>query len=245
MKLPATLQEQALAHAVESYPKESCGLVVVVKGRRRYWPCENLAETPDEHFVISPLDYAAAEDQGAIVAVIHSHPVTNPSPSPADRVACEKSGIPWHIVNPLTKEWGFCQPEGFQLPYVGREFSFGVVDCWTLVQDYYRQEYGVLLNDYERRDDFWLKGENLYVDNLPKEGFSPIPVMDVEPGDLILMQLGSPLPNHAAIYLGDQIILHHLQGRLSSRDVYGRGYYAKNTVSGYRHENRQSLRQAA
>lgn len=78
----------------------------------------------------------------------------------------------------------------------------------------------------------------MYVDNLPNEGFKPIPVEDVQPGDLILMQLGSPLPNHAAIYLGDQIILHHVQNRLSSRDVYGKGYYAKNTVSGYRHENR-------
>lgn len=238
MSLPPTIKKQILVHSVDSYPNECCGLIIVVKGRKRYRPCKNLAETPDEHFILDPLDYAAAEDLGEVVAVVHSHPKSNPAPSQADRVACEKSGLPWYIVNPLTEQWGYCEPEGFELPYVGREFSFGIVDCWTLVRDYYQREYGIALHDYDRRDGFWLRGENMYVDNLPNEGFRPIPVDDVQPGDLILMQLVSPLPNHAAIYLGDQIILHHIQNRLSSRDVYGRGYYANNTVSGYRHEGR-------
>ena len=51
------------------------------------------------------------------------------------------------------------------------------------------------------------------------------------------MNLVSPLPNHAAIYLGDQQVLHHVQGRLSSRDVYG-GYYGKSTACALRHESR-------
>jgi cell wall-associated NlpC family hydrolase len=51
------------------------------------------------------------------------------------------------------------------------------------------------------------------------------------------MQLESNLPNHAAIYIGDQQILHHVQGRLSSRDVLG-GYYIKSTAMVLRHESR-------
>ena len=97
------------------------------------------------------------------------------------------------------------------------------------------QRDGVELRDYDRRDGFWLRGESMYVDNLPNEGFRPIPVQDVQPG--VDIDDVSPLPNHAAIYLGDQQILHHVQARLSTRDVYG-GYYAKSTVSGYRHESR-------
>lgn len=237
MKLSNSLQQAALLHANQCFPQEICGLIAVVKGRRKYFPCNNIAETPDEHFVLDPADYANVEDQGEIVAVVHSHPKSNPKPSQADRVACEKSGLPWHIVNPKTEEWGYCEPEGFELPYVGREFVFGVVDCYSLCRDWYKREFGLDLKDYDRRDRFWLNGESLYIDNFANEGFHKIPFDELQYGDAILMQIDSPLPNHAAIYLGDQLILHHLQGRLSSRDLYG-GYYAKSTACVLRHESR-------
>ena len=38
------------------------------------------------------------------------------------------------------------------------------------------------------------------------------------------MQVGSPVINHAAIYIGDGMIIQHCAGRLSSRDVYGGGW---------------------
>ena len=237
MKLSDSIKEQVLEHAKAEFPKEACGLVAVVKGRKRYFPCHNLAETPHEHFVLDPLQYAEVEDQGEIVAVVHSHPKTNHAPSQADRVACEKSGLPWYIVNPQTEQWGYCEPEGFELPYVGREFSFGIVDCYSLCRDWYKREFGLDLKDYDRRDRFWLKGESLYMDNFANEGFHRISVEELQYGDAILMQLNSPLPNHAAIYLGDMLMLHHLQGRLSSRDLYG-GYYLKNTACVLRHESR-------
>jgi len=237
MMLPPTLMEKIQAHAAEESPKECCGLVAVVKGRRKYFPCKNLAVTPEEHFALDPLDYAAVEDQGEIVAVVHSHPVTNHAPSQADRVACEQSGLPWHIINPNTGNWGYCKPEGFELPYVGREFVHGMVDCYSLCRDWYKREWGLELKNYSRCDQWWENGQNLYLDNFEKEGFRRIPVSELQRGDALLMQLSSPVPNHAAIYIGDQQVLHHIQGRLSSRDVYG-GYYAKNTACALRHESR-------
>ena len=237
MMLPCSVMSLIMTHAKEESPKECCGLVAVVKGKRRYFPCKNLADTPDEHFVLDPVDYAAVEDKGEIVAVIHSHPTTNHNPSPADRVACEQSGLPWHIVNPNTENWGYCEPEGFELPYVGREFSHGVVDCYSLCRDWYKREFGLQLRNYPRRDKWWEHGENLYLENFEREGFRRIPIAELQRGDALLMQLVSPVPNHAAIYLGDQQVLHHVQGRLSSRDVYG-GYYLKSTACALRHESR-------
>ena len=237
IELPDGIKQQILEQAQAEFPLEMCGLIAVVKGRRRYFPCKNLAETPYEHFVLDPLDYAAVEDKGEIVAVVHSHPKTNPAQSPADRVACEKSGLPWYVINPQTKGWGYCEPEGFELPYVGREFVFGLVDCYSLCRDWYGREWGLNLSDYQRRDKFWERGENLYLDNFANEGFHPIPLEELQYGDAILMQIDSNLPNHAAIYLGDQMVLHHVQGRLSSRDLYG-SYYVKSTAKALRHESR-------
>lgn len=237
IELPDGIKQQILQQAQAEFPQEMCGLIAVVKGRRRYFPCKNLAETPHEHFVLNPLDYAATEDKGEIVAVVHSHPTTNPTPSAADRVACEKSGLPWYVINPQTEGWGYCEPEGFELPYVGREFVFGLVDCYSLCRDWYGREFGLSLRDYDRRDQFWKRGENLYLDNFANEGFREVPVAELQRGDAILMQIESPLPNHAAIYLGDQMILHHAQGRLSSRDLYG-SYYVRSTAKALRHESR-------
>ncbi len=237
MMLPSNIRDAALKQAKEEFPRESCGLVVVIKGKRRYFACKNIAETPYEHFVLDPNDYAEAQDKGEIIAVVHSHPKTNHAPSQADKVACEKTGLPWHVVNPNTELWGYCEPSGYELPYVGREFVHGIIDCYTLCRDWYNKELGLNLRDYERRDDWWHKGQNLYLDNFKREGFHEIKEEELQFGDALLMQIESPVPNHAAIFLGENLVLHHVQGRLSSRDVYG-GYYQKNTAKVLRHESR-------
>ena len=63
----------------------------MLKGKERYFKCNNLAETPDEQFILDPDDYIKAEKQGEITAVIHSHPNTNHYPSYADKAACRKN----------------------------------------------------------------------------------------------------------------------------------------------------------
>ena len=237
MKLGSTIKTEILAYAQACDPQEMCGLIHVVKGRKRFYACGNIAATPDEHFVLNPADYAAAEDLGEIVAVVHSHPTTRPIPSAADQISCNSTGLTWVIVNPKTEEWGGCEPIDFELPYVGREFVFGVVDCYSLCRDWYGREWGLKLKDFQRRDRFWERSENLYLDNYKSQGFRQVPFEDLSYGDAVLMQLCANLPNHAAIYLGDQQVLHHVQGRLSSRDVFG-GYYVKSTAMVLRHESR-------
>jgi proteasome lid subunit RPN8/RPN11 len=238
ISLSDSIKKEILEDAKRRSPEEICGLIIIFKGREKYHPCKNLSDVPRQTFVLSPSDYSEAEDLGEIIAVVHSHPYVNPAPSDGDRFACEKSGLPWFIVNPQTEKWGYCEPEGFELPYVGREFIHGLVDCYTLCRDWYQKELGLKMNDYFRRDDWWDNGENLYVDNFKKEGFYEIPVEDLKYGDALLMTLDSSTntTNHAAIYLGDMIILHHVGRRLSSRDVYG-GYYQKVTAMALRHES--------
>jgi proteasome lid subunit RPN8/RPN11 len=229
-----TWRDDALAHAMREMPRESCGLVIVRRGREVYRPCRNLAQG-DDQFIVDPDDYAAADAEGEVVAVVHSHPYTPPEPSQADLVACERSGLEWHIVNVPTGRWHSFRPSGYVAPLVGRVFSHGVLDCYALVRDWYALERGVSLPDFDRRDQWWHRGQNLYLDNFRAAGFEPCEDLHVGAG--LLMQIGSPVPNHAAVYLGDDTILHHVQGRLSSRDVWG-GYWRKCTTHILRYTGR-------
>lgn len=231
-------QQSAARHAWEHFPKEACGLIIVRKGREVYWPCKNLAERNDQ-FIIDHEDYATAEEHGEIIGVVHSHCNKGPEPSEADRVVCSRGKLTWHIIGLPTERWHTMQPDGYEAPLIGRPFQHGVLDCYALCRDWYRTERGIEIPDYERKDEWWLNGENLYLDKFRDAGFVENP--ELVPGSALLMQIASPVPNHAAIYIGDDMIIHHLQGRLSSRDVYG-GYWRKVTVKVLRHARDQAVR---
>lgn len=217
------------AHAVAEYPRECCGLIVATAGGEAYVACRNAAATPSEHFRLPAEDYAYAEDQGELVAVVHSHPNAPASPSDADRVECEKHGLPWHIVSvgqvvgegPSCGDVQTIHPCGYQAPLVGRQFAHGILDCYTLVADFYLRELGVALGHYERQDRWWERGQDLYsLERLRAEGFE---LVSDEPrrGDMIIMQVRSEVPNHAGVYLGAGQMLHHMQNRLSETVPYG------------------------
>lgn len=114
---------------------------------------------------------------------------------------------------------------------MGRQWQHGTLDCWALCRDWYAREMGITLPNPERHDEWWDDGHSdLYSDGaLADAGFVPATLDDIARGDMILMQIRSKnlVPNHAAIYLGDGQMLHHLHGRLSSRDVFG-GYWLEN-----------------
>jgi proteasome lid subunit RPN8/RPN11 len=238
----ATLKA-AQAHAAECYPNESCGLIVLTEDGEKYVPCNNAHDNPSEHFRLSGEDFAEAEELGEIKAVVHSHPNASGAPSDADRVQCELSELPWHILSvgivdgkAEFGQQGYCQPCGYQAPLQGRQFAHGILDCYTLFKDFLFREYGIRMNNYEREDDWWNKGHELYsIDRLNAEGLFQIKD-EPKRGDIILMNIRSKVANHAAVYLGDGQMLHHLHGKLSRTEPYG-GMWAERTVGIYRHKD--------
>ena len=230
------------AHAVAEYPRECCGLVVATEEGELYVTCRNAAENASEHFRLPGEDYAAAEDLGEVLALVHSHPNAAATPSDADRVMCEASGLTWHIVSvgqvvgsePECHDLHTIRPCGYLAPLVGRQFAHGVLDCYSLVEDFYAWNLGIRLGRYDREDRWWEKGQDLYsIERLKAEGFEPV-TGDLQRGDMILMEIRSPVPNHAGIYLGDGQMLHHMDGRLSERVPYG-GMWAERTRYVVRH----------
>ena len=213
---------QALEHALQELPHEACGLVVVVKGRERYIPCRNLSASPNEMFILAPDAYAAAEDLGEITAIFHSHPKTAPAPSEADRTACETSGLSWFICNPHLNTWAELAPCGYKAPLIGRQYAWAVADCWTLVRDWYTEN-GVGLPDWQRPNDSAdFVAAPMFEDCWASAGFTPLPEEEpLQRGDALLMRIAGKGLDHVGVYIGDGLILHHIRGRLSSRDIYG------------------------
>ena len=216
-----TWKDAALKHAKEQDPRESVGVLIVIKGKEQYYPCNNLSTYSQQCFILDPEDYVKADALGEITAIVHSHPVTPPSPSQADKVSCEQSGLKWHIVNPKTEMWGYCEPTGYKPPLIGRQWVWGVTDCWSLVRDYYKEQHNIQLLDYERPttpQDFL--DNPLFEQYAERTCFRQLNKDEkLQKGDVLLMSILHPTLNHVAIFLGDEI-LHHLADRLSTREPY-------------------------
>ena len=93
-------KREAVRHAEQQYPKEAAGLVV----NGSYFPCRNIADDPENTFVINPVDYARATLTGTIEAVVHSHPQGTPV-SEHDRKACRQTKMPWYVYSVPDQQW--------------------------------------------------------------------------------------------------------------------------------------------
>lgn len=206
----------AQQHARESWPNESCGLIV----GDAYMPCVNRAGNPLEHFRIDPDNLLSAGDN--LRAVIHSHPDGERAPSAADMRGQIDTGCIWGII-PCTELdmfapvwWG-----DFRLdePLVGRDFIHGVTDCGTIIRSWYWQEKQILLPEFPRDDNWWKDGQDIYQAVYAKAGFKRINPSEARTGDVFLGMVRSKVPNHGGVLVSDKgLALHHLENRLSRHE---------------------------
>lgn len=247
MELTETIKTAILAHTIECFPAESCGLIV----DNKYVPCRNISKHTDQ-FEIHHEDLAAAEDIGEIQAYVHSHPNASARASEIDLLQIELHQKPWIICAYPDIEFQVYEPSGYKAPLVGRNYIHGVQDCYSIVRDFYERELGINLIDFEREDAWWehKESKSLYLDGFGEAGF--IEVTDLQYGDVMLCRVGrTEHVNHAIIWLGDQtelkseqteacvgssIILHHPYGRKSVREVFGRQWQER-VVKVVRYEN--------
>jgi proteasome lid subunit RPN8/RPN11 len=215
------------AHAAATPEVEVCG-IVTADGYEQH---ENLHETPETHFRMSD---AVAERValGEVLAIVHSH--TNHGldhPSIEDQRQALAMGIPWGLVvirHGVVQEPFFWGEGVAPLPVMPRDFRWGPEgtdgrgDCLALVRAWYRDHRGLIIPDTPRDKTWEEEIPEAYVEGWQREGFRRIGEDQLRPGDALLFSLQSSkwLPNHAAIYLGDEMILHHLAGRLAERGPF-------------------------
>tara|TARA_B100000287_G_scaffold216667_1_gene204421 strand:- start:5084 stop:5788 length:705 start_codon:yes stop_codon:yes gene_type:complete len=229
-----SILEDVKQYVYEKEHEEACGLITLERGRIRWNPCDNKAEDPRNDFIIDPMDYKKHSDKGDIVGVVHSHPHAAPVPSPMDRAACDKLGIPWYIFGE-NDEWIKLEPQETSNELLGRPFVYGVHDCFTILQDYF-EPHDIIIPPYEYEWEFWEKGKNLYLENFQNEGFIQVTDGSLQVHDVILMALNSDVANHAGIYVGRGRMLHHAPNRLSCRDNYN-GIWKQITRIVVRHQS--------
>jgi len=143
-------------------------------------------------------------------AVWHTHPQGPACPSGADMQFAIASAMP-HAVATIDGVVWF--GEGVpRAPLVGRPFRHGVTDCYSLIRDFYHMA-GADIPDFPRDWKWWKKGRSLYLDGFREAGFRDIPAATVQPGDGLMFAIGSTVPNHAGVFLGDGLMLHHLSSK--------------------------------
>lgn len=203
--------DQLQQYCISQYPKEA--IVAIYDYGIEY--IENVHDDPENNFKIAPEKFIEIEEKG-VRAILHSHPDAGLYPTKSDMIAQISCGVPFGIIVTDGKDatkpiWFGDQVE--KAPLIGRGFTYGVYDCYSCVRDYYYHA-GLILPDFPRDWEWWLHDENMYLDNFQSAGFHEIQQSDLEPGDSMLFSIRSKVPNHAAVYLGDNMMLHHLGSQL-------------------------------
>jgi proteasome lid subunit RPN8/RPN11 len=212
------IKAQIIALAEQTPTVEVCGFIAL-NPLPLVVPCPNVSPTPDTSFQIAPSDYLRAKSQGQLVGMYHSHPRAGGF-SDADLHYSTELALPLYLYNVETKAWSDHIPSTYVVPLTGRQFCWGFNDCFGCVRDYYRQECGIPIRDYDRDDHFQANKDRRMWDNFEKEGFVKIEGLGQMKKHDALIFATNAMPQHVGVFKGNSRILHHPLNSLSRIDLF-------------------------
>ncbi|QCB39209.1 hypothetical protein E5554_16065 [Sphingobium sp. PAMC28499] len=208
---------------MRAWPREA---IVAIWPDGSWREIENINPAPHEAFSYSHADNALLLNKRPAL-FLHSHPHGSAEPSDRDTESQIATGWTWGIVAvhanltgvtdvSYPEIWG---PEKPVEPLLGRTYLWGIRDCWSLCEDYYRAS-GRVIDPIPRvrepgQHHAHARGQDPFRYWPPRLGFKPVDRADRQPGDLAIMFWNSPIANHCAIYLGEGRYLHQLSQRHS------------------------------
>jgi proteasome lid subunit RPN8/RPN11 len=226
--------EDIREHFEKEYPREGCGVIGIVKGKKRFFPCRNVAVDEDD-FVMSSEDYMHLKQRVDIFAIVHSHPDASNEASENDINNCDALGIPYYIFSYPEMDLNIVEPKVNVNPLLGREYKFGVHDCFEASRDYLAEQNIHIAARDPFEDDWWLKGLDYFTeDRLNEWGFHKVDTP--QKNDVLIFQIEAQVPNHCGVYMQNDIFFHHAVNRLSCREsLYP--FWIEHIVGIYRHEH--------
>lgn len=205
-------------HFKKEYPKEGCGILAVVQGKKKWFPCTNIADKGDD-FIIDSKEYLKLLRTTDIVAIVHSHPDSTSEPSETDRVYCNALGVPYYIFSYPEMDLTIVEPEKNLTELYGRDYKFGETDCFEALRDYLAQQQIIIPPRLMFQDDWWDKDLDYFTEEtISNWKHVPVLLKDIQPNDVLIFKLMAPVNNHCGVYIGDDIFYHHAYNRLSCRE---------------------------
>ena len=227
--------EEIKKHFDTEYPREACGIIGIVKGKKKWFPCQNVAESDDD-FVMSSEDWFKVKRQADILAIVHNHTNNDNTPSENDINNCNVLGIPYYIFSYPDLELNIVEPKENFNPLLGREYSFGVTDCFEAMRDWLASENIKIPAREGFEDDWWEKGIDYFTEENIKN-WNHVKVDTPQKNDVLIFAVESgTIGNHCGVYLGNDVFFHHAVNRLSCREsLYP--FWARHIIGIYRHES--------
>lgn len=229
--LPQIAVDEAVAHAREQFPLESCGAVISGK----YIRFENVAwEDHSDSFEIMDDRWFDAYMNGLVDCLVHSHN-NYPMASVLDQVQQQELMVPSLIINMRSGSLQDCILFGEETapPLEKRPFFYGVFDCLTLVRDHLLSMTDIVLPNPPREWEFWARAEPVFEDAIEASDLS-FTIFDsgdkhnFQPNDILFYSMyGTKYSNHIGIVESRGLVLHHYAGHLSGRYPinHGRMYH--------------------
>lgn len=223
MNLTAIQKSDIRAFSRGGLVQEACGFVL---GDGRVVRCLNTHPEPTNAFQIDPDAYARADEFYGVAAVWHSHAKLD-GLSPEDQAAVRADGeLPWIVYCLRTDEFHIVDPLEHG-PLIGRTFSYGILDCYSLVCDALEERHGIAIFPEWKRGSWgeWGRPDFTVFDLEVGRLCRQVGRERLLPGDIVFM--GKDHTSHIGILTDSDRMLHHPAGRRSREEHYGEWWQAR------------------
>lgn len=203
--LTKEIKDKIREYAIKNKPYEICGLIIQVNDLLEMFPCKNISFHKEDSCMLNPLDYIVASTKGKIIAYVHSH--KSKHLSILDNFNAFNHNIISVVYSYEEDEFYIILPE--LESYLNIAFEIGKNDCFELVRNYFYKKFTIDIGDFTRDENWYKINPNSIIDEYENRGFIKINTYNnIQINDVIVFNIDN-IPSHMAIYLGNDLILHH------------------------------------